>query len=193
LFIERRDGAMIHVLNKPVVYRTYLPNAPSRAIAVGLPNGYSYGFDAQNCKLLYAWRDGFLDVSRSWTGMGGWYSKLLGERFHTAPSDFPLRIGDPEKQPKVQFKGYDLVEGYPVFKYLVDGVLVRHQITIDQVDDGAPVIQQSFQIPDNTKPVYFVVPSDAAESYKSDDADWIDGRWKIRADKVTEFSLGAVR
>ena len=64
-FIEQRNGTVIRVLDKPVVYRTYLPDAPSRAIAVGLPGDLSFGFDAQHCRLLYAWKGGFIDVSKS--------------------------------------------------------------------------------------------------------------------------------
>ena len=192
-FVEKRNGALIQVLDKPVVYRTYLPDAPSRAIAVGLPGGVSFGFDAQNCKLLYAWRGGFMDVSRSWIGMGGWYSKLLGQKFHTAPASFPLRIGDPEKKPSVQFKGYDLVDGYPVFKYMVDGALVRHQIVISEVDKSVPSVQHLFHIAGNKKPVYFVAGEKAGASHASEDADWKDGRWTVRADKLAEFSIGVAR
>ena len=193
LFIEKRNGAVIQVLDRPVVYRTYLPDAPSRAIAVGLPGGVSFGFDAQNCRLLYAWRGGFMDVSRSWKGMGGWYSKLLGQKFHTAPPGFPLRIGDPETKPVVQFKGYDLVEGHPVFKYLVDGTLVRHQIMISEVDKKAPSIQHLFRLPGNKKRVYFVAGENAGKSYASEDAVWTDGRWKVSAEKLTQFSIGVTR
>ncbi len=180
-FIEQRNGAIIKVLDKPVVYRTYLPDAPSRAIAVGLPGDVSFGFDAQDCRLLYAWRGGFLDVTKSWKGFGGWYSKLLGEKIHVAPEGFPLRIGDLQKEPKVQFKGYDLVDGYPVFKYLVDGNPVRQRIAISE----AGLVQHQFSLQGNTKPVYFL----AGESHQSEEAEWTDGRWKVRADKLAEFSI----
>lgn len=191
LFIEQRNGAVIKVLDRPVVYRTYLPDAPSRAIAVGLPGGLSFGFDAQNCRLLYAWQGGFLDVSRSWTGFGGWYSKLLGEKFYVAPKAFPLRIGDPQKEPEVQFKGYDLVDGYPVFKYLVDGIPVRHWIAIRELGERELAVLHRFRLPGNTKPVSFLDGVDAGATHKSEDADWSDGRWKIRADKLTQFSISA--
>jgi cytochrome c551/c552 len=187
LFIEKRNGAIIEVLGRPVVYRTYLPDAPARAIAVGLPGGLCFGFDAQHCRLLYAWRGGFLDVSQSWTGYGGWYSKLLGAKFYTAPSEFPLRIGDPAKEPDVKFKGYDLEGGYPVFKYVVDGCAVRHRIEIN-AKDGAPAITHRFRLDANAKPVFFVIGNDKA-SYESDDAEWGDGRWKVQSDHLKAFSI----
>jgi cytochrome c551/c552 len=189
LFIEQRNGAIIKVLDQPVVYRTYLPDAPSRAIAVGLPSDVSFGFDAQNCRLLYAWRGGFLDVTKSWKGFGGWYSKLLGERFHVAPPGFPLRVGDPQKEPKVQFKGYDLVDGYPVFKYLVDGSSVRHWISIREVGERELAVLHRFRLPGNTKPVYFLAGTGAGTTHHSGDAEWTDGSWKVRAEKLTQFSI----
>jgi len=182
LFIEQRNGSIIEVLDQAVVYRTYLPDAPSRAIAVGLPGDVSFGFDAQNCRLLYAWRGGFLDVTGSWHGMGGWYSKLVGTKFYVAPPGFPLRIGDPQKEPELRFKGYDLVDGYPVFKYLVDGSPVLHRISITS---DSKSIQHHFDLPGNTKPVYFF----AGERHQSEDADWAAGRWKVQEDKRAGFSI----
>ena len=182
LFIEQRNGSIIQVLDQAVVYRTYLLDAPSRAIAVGLPGDVSFGFDAQNCRLLYAWRGGFLDVTKSWKGFGGWYSKLLGEKFHVAPPGFPLRIGNLQKEPEVRFKGYDLVDGYPVFKYLVDGSPVRHRILITEDQKS---VQHHFDLPGNTKPVTFL----ADENHQAADADWSEGRWKVQGDKQAKFSI----
>ncbi|MDE0860712.1 MAG: hypothetical protein OSA93_11190 [Akkermansiaceae bacterium] len=182
LFIEQRKGNIIRVLDQPVVYRTYLPEAPSRAIAVGLPGDMSFGFDAENCRLLYAWRGGFIDVTKSWHSWGGWYTKLVGEKFHVAPEGFPLRLGDSKKKPQVRFKGYELIESYPVFKYLVDGTLVRQRITISE---DQKMIHHHFDLPQNTKSVSFL----ADEHHQSKDADWTEGRWKVSMDKRTRFSI----
>lgn len=188
-FIEKRSGSIIQALDRPVVYSTYLPDAPSRAIAVGLPGDVSFGFDAQNCRLLYAWRGGFLDVTKSWVGFGGWYSKLIGQKFHVAPSGFPLRVGNAQKEPNVQFKGYHLVDGYPVFNYLIDGIPVRHRIEINQAGKDGLTVQQEFHLQGNKKPVFFHAGADGGTSHQSDDADWKNGRWKVRADKLEKFSI----
>ena len=105
---EERNGTIVRTLDHPIVYRTYLPEASSRAIAVGLPGGISYAFDAQACKLLYFWEGGFLDFEKSWTGHGGWYSKLIGKKFFKASTNFPLRFGS-MKSPKVKFLGLSLI------------------------------------------------------------------------------------
>ena len=106
---------------------------------------------------------------------------MIGEKFYIPSPSFPLRIGDPQKEPKVQFKGYDLVDGYPIFKYLVDGSPVRQRIAISKT--GA--VQHQFSLQGNTKPVYFL----ADESHRSEDAEWTDGHWKVRAGKMAGFSI----
>ena len=119
-------------------------------------------------------------------GLRCWYSKLIGERFYVAPEGFPLRIGDPQKEPEVQFKGYDLIDGYPVFKYLIDGSPVRHRIEIGE--DGLSV-QHHFNLQDNTKPVFFLAGESGGTSHHSEDAEWTDGRWKVGADKLGGFTI----
>ncbi|MFT5130157.1 MAG: hypothetical protein ACI8W8_003786 [Rhodothermales bacterium] len=188
LFIERYKGYVIEIADVPLVYRGYLHGIPSRAIAVGLPSKVSYAFDAAGCRLVYAWRGGFLDAQGAWGGtFGGWYSKLLGAKFYTAPEGFPLRIGDPDKEPTLQFKGYDIDKHLPVFKYLVDGQPVRHRINVS--DDGK-TIQHAFALPGNKKPTYYLGDKDA---FASPDAEWKDGRWAVRADKSGGFAVEVVK
>jgi hypothetical protein len=189
LFIERHKGNVIEIVDKPLVYRTYVHGVPSRAITVGLPNKVSYAFDADACRLVFAWKGGFLDVEKSWTGFGGWYSKLLGEKFYEAPDGFPLRIGDPAKEPTVRFRGYDVVNDLPIFKYLVDGQRVHHKVTVSEDDES---ISHEFNLPDNAKPVFFVA-TDGNTRFKSADAAWEDGRWSVASGKRQQFTMGVVR
>jgi cytochrome c551/c552 len=169
LLIERRKGNIIEIADQPLVYRTYLRGVPSRAITVGLPNKVSYAFDADSCRLAFAWKGGFLDVTKSWTGFGGWYSKLLGEKFYEAPEGFPLRIGALGKEPVLQFKGYDLKDGLPTFKYTVDGQAVRQQVEIGDGD----AIRLVFELPGNDEPVHVLE----------------DGRWQAQGGKPDAFVM----
>ena len=94
---KKRLGTVVQVTDTPLVYRTYLPGVSARAIAVGLPakmGGISYAFSAAGCRLLYVWSGGFIDMEKAWTGHGGWYAGIIGERFYHAPAGFPLRIGN---------------------------------------------------------------------------------------------------
>jgi hypothetical protein len=132
------------VKDRPVVLRTFMPDAGSRAVAVGYPGNVSVAFDMATGRLAYAWSGNFLDAAPVWGGRGGNPAKLLGPRFWTGPAgtpwglgsvppDFAARISDPaygalppdgktyDGRVAYHFAGYDLdSEGNPAFHYSVD-------------------------------------------------------------------------
>jgi len=199
LLSERRVGTVVEVLDTPVVYRTYLPGASSRAIAVGLPQqlgGVSYAFDATECRLLYVWSGGFLDMEKSWTGHGGWYAKLLGAKIYQAPSHFPLRIGKPNgmsEKPELVFKGYRMVRGQPEFLYQVHGQEVAHRITYqaragNKSASNTGQITHHFSLPGVTDEVSFL-PAKEHLHYQTEDATWSSGVLLVHPDKRSGFSI----
>lgn len=118
-----------YTLKLPAVYRTFMPDCGPAAIAVGLPGpegGQSYVFDAGQCRLRYAWSGGFVDNSEQWDGKGQRLTKVVGEIYFRDTGSFPWRVGNAASQP--QFKGYRLVNRYPEFRYVVNGVDVRELI-----------------------------------------------------------------
>jgi hypothetical protein len=120
-----------------------MPDAGSRAIAVGFPGGVSVAFDAHSCRLAYAWSGEFLDASPVWNDRGGNPAKVLGARFWQAPPgcpvatntsgeppDFAARASDPaygahlpngkiyQGPTLVKFAGYSTDKaGVPTFRY----------------------------------------------------------------------------
>ncbi len=84
------------------------------AIAVNHGPALSYVWDTTECRLLYAWQGGFLDLYPYWgeEGRGGrrsfdYGSRLIGNLFYLA---------QPEKRAKPRFLGYDLSKsGVPTF------------------------------------------------------------------------------
>jgi len=136
--------------------------------------------------LLYFWEGGFLDFEKSWTGHGGWYSKLMGNKFFETSTNFPLRIGR-MKSPEVRFLGYRTDGEIPTFNYQVDGVSVGQTIAYQSKNR---TIELSFQIPDAEGPIYF----DFGEStaiWSSDDALEQEGVWKVYHEKQKNFSFRA--
>lgn len=125
------EAQTFHLLAKdePVVLRTFMPGSSPRSIAVGFPTLQAFCFDAGACRLRYAWSGDFLDVTPVWAGRGGEPARLLGKKYYTAPKAFPLRVGNPEREPRTRFLGYELIEKIPVFRYEIDGLLVRQKIT----------------------------------------------------------------
>lgn len=128
---QQAQSFVLEVADAAKVVRVNMPDASSRAIAVGLPDGLSYCFDAQTCEVKYAWTGAFLDVGpdRGYgRGRGGAVCKVLGTRFNTGASGFPFRLGTSAEQPKVRFMGYARkVEG-PVFMYRVGAAVVLHNV-----------------------------------------------------------------
>jgi len=148
--LEPPKGLVIAVKDRAEVLRTFLPDAGSKAIAVGYPGYVNVGFSADQCRTSYAWAGNFLDASPVWNNRGGAPAKLLGQKFWTAPPghpwgltanaklppDFlgranspafgtPLPVTDPPRQydgpMAVQFEGYSLgKDGFPTFRYKLD-------------------------------------------------------------------------
>ena len=189
---EKRLGTVVQVTDTPLVYRTYLPGVSARAIAVGLPakmGGISYAFSAAGCRLLYVWSGGFIDMEKAWTGHGGWYAGIIGERFYHAPAGFPLRIGnafDPEENPQLEFKGYRLVEGQPRFLYWVDGRPVSQEM---RYDASSKTLTLHFTTSNITEPIRFLIPSDRQTGYASKDAEWHPGHLLVHPDTKSRFAI----
>jgi cytochrome c553 len=144
--LEPPKGLVVQVTDRPVVLRTFMPEAGSRGVAVGYPGGVSLAFDAATCRLAYAWSGNFLDATPVWGGRGGNPAKLLGARFWTAPvgcplavtvsegvPDFAARAKDPafggampegklyEGPHQLMFEGYSPGrDGMPTFRYRIN-------------------------------------------------------------------------
>ena len=124
----------------PAVCRTFMPDCGPAAIAVGLPGldgpgpggsgpegGQSYVFDAGQCRMRYAWSGGFIDNTEQWDGKGQRLTKVVGDIYFRDTGGFPWRVGSGTQLPP-QFKGYRLVNRYPEFRYVVNGVEIRELI-----------------------------------------------------------------
>ncbi len=140
-------GLILTVKDRPVVIRTFLQDAGTKAIAVGYPSGVSAAFDATLCRLAYGWTGNFLDVSPVWNNRGGAPAKVLGPRFWTAPPGCPWGVSDGAQPPdfaaqaknpeyggplpegkvftgvkRLFFEGYATdKDGLPTFRYSLSG------------------------------------------------------------------------
>lgn len=151
--LEPPKGLTLTVLDRPVVLRTFMPDAGAKALAVGYPGGVSVAFDAATGRLAYGWTGNFLDASPVWNNRGGAPAKLLGPRFWTAPPgcswgvsdskvppDFAARAKDPaygaappegqiyDGPRRYQFLSYTTdPAGWPSFQYRVDALEIEER------------------------------------------------------------------
>ena len=123
-----RNG-VIEVGDEPRVIRVHVAGIDSgRSIAVGLPGGVNYLFDAEKLMIRTGWTGGFINVTRDRRGRGGGLCAILGEKFEAGAKESPLRFGSPDKTPQTQFLGYSR-KGNPTFLYEVDGVRIEQTAT----------------------------------------------------------------
>jgi hypothetical protein len=118
----------VAVGERPVVLRAFLADIGPRAIAVGMPSGLHYAFDANTARLADAWKGDFLDASGAWTGRGGDELGGLGERVWVAPAGALLALREPDAPP-AHFDGYEFdKQGQPTFLWSLGKAQVHETI-----------------------------------------------------------------
>jgi mono/diheme cytochrome c family protein len=184
--VHNVEDYILRVDAEPVLFRTFLERSSSRSIAVGLPEGQNFAFDALHCRLRYAWSGGFLDVQPVWSGRGGGNALPLGETYYTAPDIFPIRFGHPEKEPRVRFKGYELIEGHPQFMYEADGILIKERIS--SAPNGKGLVR-AFQMGPVVEDIWFVAESRPDIVIHSPSGPFDSGRLRIPAGEAVRFEV----
>jgi hypothetical protein len=145
-------------IGRAIVIRWDMPEATPSAIAVGMPGGISYCFDAGESRLRYAWSGGFLDMSRTLfaktnkaTGLTE-TAQVVGDIFYR-PDGFPFRINSLDRVPQRKYLGYRIVDGYPRFHYRADGVDIYERVLPAANGRG---IKREFEIGEVRQPVWFL-------------------------------------
>ena len=138
------------------VVRIVMPEATPAAIAVGLPGGVSYCFDAGSSRLLYAWRGEFLDLEATLhkkVGGDGFTltPQIPGKRFFRS-TRFPFRLAASGRIPDTRFRGYRMRDGVPEFHYSVGGAEVYERIRPTTAADG---FRWEFRIEQVQEPLRF--------------------------------------
>jgi cbb3-type cytochrome oxidase cytochrome c subunit/cytochrome c551/c552 len=104
-------GMVLTVNDRPVLLRSFMPDAGSRAVAVGYLGGVAAVFDAVHCRLCYAWSGNFLDVAPVWDNRGGSPARVLGDTFWKAPAGCPWGLTTSETPPDFTARAKDPAYG----------------------------------------------------------------------------------
>jgi plastocyanin len=182
---ELKDG-LLTVGDNPVVSRTFLPDCGPAAVAVGLPGGQSYCFDAGACRLRYAWKGGFVDNTEQWAGKGEIWSRVVGRVYYRAPAAPWLRVGAQDRVAEPRWRGYRLVRGYPQFLYEVDGTQVRELI---RPRPGGGGLEIAYEIPSAPGPVYFVFDREGGAAFGSSAGTWSGSVLTLAPGEASSFMI----
>ncbi len=147
--------------DRPVLLRTFMKDAGTHALAVGLPEKLSFAFDTERARLALAWKGRFLDAQGTWFVRFAPNADPLG----TTPFRFPdgslLAIleskqsawptaGELSGDQLTEFRGYRVdSEGVPTFLYRSAGCSIEDRI----VAGGADSLLRQLKItPDSSSP-----------------------------------------
>ncbi len=167
----------------PYWYRMFIRESGPASIAVALPGGQNYCWDAGACRLRSVWRGAFLDPMPHWKANGDAFAEIKGTVYYR-PRAFPLRFGDAKKVPTdIKFLGYDIVGGLPEFRYQIGAVGVRERI--QAMHHGG--VEATFKLTGAKSATFFVVDQDAGVEVASDAGKFTNGVLKVPAAKTKEF------
>lgn len=112
-----------------------IPGIPG-AIGVSFGPELSICWDTTECRLLYAWQGGFMDMTNYWgtpeSGRRGGFNylpSLVGELIYLTKGSHPLAIFDTYSEDLAPtYLGYKLVQGVPEFSYRLGEAVVHERI-----------------------------------------------------------------
>ncbi len=108
-----------------------IPGIPA-AMAVSFGPALAYAFDTTECRPLYAWQGGFLDMTPYWGDRQrgsrvsfDYVPRLVGNLFHKASGKHPVHIGGRNAADLgLAYTGHRLQEGIPTFEFKAGDHLV---------------------------------------------------------------------
>lgn len=110
--------------DRPLILRTFMEEAGTHAIAVGLPQKVHFAFDAETIRPARAWRGRFLDARGTWFDRFTPPAVPLGADQIKFPPGVPFALLDSDQAPwpsdsqSCRFRGYRIDKsGTPAFLY----------------------------------------------------------------------------
>ena len=168
-----------------IVHRTFMPDCSPAAIAVSLPGGHSYCWDAGNCRLRYAWRGGFIKKNGSFSR---WRTlpHLEGRVYHRE-SSFPLSFEGKEiKTMRKKFRGYRLLGGIPEFRYEVGDAEIREFLAKLPGKSG---LSRRFFVSNAPSDLLFHLDPDAGTRITCNKGRRKEGAIRLSPEEATDFTI----
>ena len=150
------DSIELRDTERPFIYRNFFNGSSPRGIAVGYPEEINLIWDAENMSLTTAWKNGFIDAAKHWTGRGVGNQDPLGDALIQIDRKTPVAIladptaawpDDVRKIGDYRFLGYRLdKQGQPTFRYRVGKITVEEKPEPMPREASTSVLQRSFQL-----------------------------------------------
>jgi azurin len=159
-------------------------------IAVSFGPDFAYVWDSTECRLLYAWTGGFIDMTTYWgPGTGGGrkanaYVPLLeGTLVFKAAGAMPIQAGDPTLRPK--FRGYRVLSGNPEFLYEVGDLKIHEHIM--PADPGSFMVH--YRVENAREPVRLLFDPQVRPQISCTQGGWRENVLEIPVDHADHFML----
>ena len=175
-------------LSKAKLMRTFMSGSSPAAIAVALPGGHSYCWDAGNCRLRYVWRGGFIQRNGSY---GRWRTlpTILGPVYYREPN-MPFRFEGEKESPNTKFLGYRFIDGIPEFRYKLGKAEVREFLAKTPGKSG---LIRRFTIQGlSDKPLLFKKDLLSGVDIHSDKGTWKENTLRLTPREAENFTLEMV-
>ncbi len=166
-----------------------IPGLPT-GIAVSFGPEFAYVWDSTECRLLYAWTGGFLDMTPYWGGGTGggrrssdYVPWLEGTLIYKAAGAPPIETSGKPVKPK--FRGYRVLSGNPEFSYELGDLKIHEHIT--PTDPGTFMIH--YRVENAREPVRLVFDPAIRPQISCDQGGWKDNTLEIPVDHSDHFML----
>ena len=109
---------------RPIVQRTFLNGAGTKAILVGFPGDIHIAYDGGSARPALVWRGAFFDAYSTWFMRMAPFEKPMSDEVHSFPA----------VEEKRRFRGYELDKsGVPAFQFVESDRVVKERF---EVNDG---------------------------------------------------------
>jgi hypothetical protein len=180
-------AASSHAASPPaevLVYRTMMPDCGPSSFAVALTPDLGFSFDPGRGGVNYVWQGEFVDLGPTWKAKINKPADLRGAIVYRESVRYPLRLGESNREPKFEFKGYALSPGAVEFHYIVDGVFVREEIRA--TPNGRGLVRR-FQVSEPVAAWSYAVEAQPGATISSPLGGWNESRTALVAPRGREF------
>lgn len=160
--------------DRPIILRTFMPNAGTHAIAVGYPQKVHFAFDAEQVRLAEIWQGRFLDAEGTWFVRSAPPASALGDHRFLLPTGPMIASLKNIETPwpstanvPTQFRGYRVNQaGVPSFLYDIGPLDVTDRIAA--VDEHtlrrSLMIKAKFPMPEPVEQLWLRIASNLPQT-----------------------------